>query len=103
MKNDILKIVKESFDECISVNAFESILGIETEIEGIDDFESLLSNRLGELLKTKTISILEVGNLSDDTTYIDAVYFNDKVAMREVRKRIKNGEIITLLKTNIKQ
>ena len=49
MKEDILKLVEETFDEEIFTSHFESILGIESVIEGKDEFMKKISIKLKKL------------------------------------------------------
>jgi len=53
MIDDILKLVKETFDEEISSDTFETILGIESYIIGKDDFMESLSIKLKNLLENR--------------------------------------------------
>jgi hypothetical protein len=48
---DILKIVSETFGEEISTSCSETILGLESHIEGEEDFLKSLEAKLKEHLK----------------------------------------------------
>ena len=49
--DEILKIVKETFDEEISSDCTEDILGLSSWIEGKDEFFKKLSEKLKKLEK----------------------------------------------------
>ena len=49
IEEQIISIVNDSFDECISSNAYESFEGLHSEILGREDF----IKRVSELIQTK--------------------------------------------------
>ena len=55
-EDDILKIVKEAFDEEISSSASETLLGLESHIEGEKEFFEKLREKLKILFDENDLS-----------------------------------------------
>lgn len=55
-EEDILKLVKQAFEEEISSIAYDTILGLESEILGIKEFYDNLSLKLEELFNKNGLS-----------------------------------------------
>ena len=55
-EKDILKIVDETFDEEISSYAFESILGLESSVEGKKEFMKSVTEKLKKLFNNNDLS-----------------------------------------------
>jgi hypothetical protein len=55
-EEDILKIIDETFDEEISSYAFESILGLESSVEGKKEFMKSVSEKLKVLFGDNDLS-----------------------------------------------
>lgn len=55
-EEDILRLVEETFEEEIGCNAFESVLGLESEITGYKRFRDSLSLKLEALFNENDLS-----------------------------------------------
>lgn len=55
-QEDILKIVEEAFDEEISSMAFQSSLGLESEIQGKNEFMEKIKEKLNNLFNENDLS-----------------------------------------------
>lgn len=55
-EEDILKLVKQAFEEEISSTAYHSVLGLESEINGIKEFYDNLSLKLKALFNENDLS-----------------------------------------------
>ena len=56
LEQDILKIVKDAFDEEISSSASETVLGVESQIEGEKEFFEKLKSKLKILFDENDLS-----------------------------------------------
>lgn len=55
-EEDILKIIDETFDEKISSYAFESILGLESYVDGKEEFMKSVKEKLKILFNDNDLS-----------------------------------------------
>ena len=60
----ILELVRESFSEHVSSSASETVLGLESHLEGTEDWEKDLREKLFDILTTVVCNEFEVGRSS---------------------------------------